>query len=213
MLPKITFVFLFFSLLMVACSGTSTTESTPPTQPPVSEDQSAPSESNAEGDVSEEAEEEPASSGEVEPVEEAQEYPEPPAEAPAVNSTDLGAYPAPGEYPLSGFEPVPEDDKLQRGEVFLNLETSELFVLESTPTQVSLMLRGELPTPCNQLRVVIAFLDNDNRIEIEVYSVVDPNEGCITVIEPFEANIPMGQFTGGTYSIYVNGELLGEFDS
>ena len=50
-------------------------------------------------------------------------------------------------------------------------------------------------------------------------SLADPAVACITVIEPFEANLPLGSFSGGRYSVYVTtdpalpAELLGEFDS
>jgi hypothetical protein len=32
-------------------------------------------------------------------------------------------------------------------------------------------------------------------------------------VEPFEANIDLGTYPSGHYSVWVNGELAGEFDS
>jgi hypothetical protein len=32
-------------------------------------------------------------------------------------------------------------------------------------------------------------------------------------LEPFEANIGLGSFPSGYYSVRVNGEMIGEFDS
>ena len=74
-------------------------------------------------------------------------------------------------------------------------------------------LNGSLPDPCHELRVVRSGPDAENRIDLDVYAVVDPGDICITVIEPFSASIPLGSFEGGTYSVWVNGEKLGEFDS
>jgi hypothetical protein len=76
-----------------------------------------------------------------------------------------------------------------------------------------LVLEGELPTPCNLLRVVVNPPDEQNRIYIDVYSVSDPEEICIQVLDPFEANIGLGSFQSGHYSVWVNDEMIGKFDS
>ena len=85
--------------------------------------------------------------------------------------------------------------------------------MESYPVQIMLALKGSLPTPCNQLRVVDNPPDKQNRIQVEVYSVLDPEQMCAQVLEPFEANIGLGSFPRGHYSVWVNGEMVGEFDS
>jgi hypothetical protein len=48
---------------------------------------------------------------------------------------------------------------------------------------------------------------------LRVYSVINPAETCIQVIEPFEANIMLGSFETGHYTVLVNGEMAGEFDA
>jgi hypothetical protein len=53
--------------------------------------------------------------------------------------------------------------------------------------------------------------DAQNRIQVEAYSVIDPNRLCTQVISPFETQITLGSFTSGKYSVYINGEYLGEF--
>jgi hypothetical protein len=70
-----------------------------------------------------------------------------------------------------------------------------------------------LLTPCNQLRVADNPPDEQNRIDVDVYSVSDPTQMCIQVLEPFEANIGLGSFPSGHYSVWVNGDMVGEFDS
>ncbi len=115
--------------------------------------------------------------------------------------------------PPSGYEPQPGDDKLQRDQVFLEVENSSVVIRESLPAQVSVMLNGSLSDPCHQLRVVVTSADVQNEINLDVYSVFDPGVACITVIRPFSATIPLGNYTGGHFKVYANGQLVGEFDA
>jgi hypothetical protein len=119
----------------------------------------------------------------------------------------------------NSYAPQPGDDKLTRGPVFLELAQSELQVMESAPIQVTALLRGNLPDPCHQLRAIVTVDESQKRVDIELYSLTEPDVACITVIEPFEASLPLGSFSGGHYSVYVTtdpslpAERLGEFDS
>jgi hypothetical protein len=121
--------------------------------------------------------------------------------------------PAPGMVMTSGFEPQPGDANLTRAEVFLSFDSSQLILMESMPLQVLAILSGDLPDPCHKLRVAVTAADAHNRINLEVYSLVTNTEVCTTVLHPFVANIPLGTYSGGHFSVYVNGELLGEFDA
>jgi hypothetical protein len=146
--------------------------------------------------------------------------------APAAQPTDEGvstlhpdtavtnpaeATPPSNEPAANPFAPAPGDVDLTRGNVFIQEAT--LLIRESYPVQIALDLKGELPTPCNQLRVEVSAPDSNNRIEIDVYSVINPDMMCTQVVEPFEANLNLGSFPTGHYSVYVNGEPVGEFDS
>jgi inhibitor of cysteine peptidase len=93
------------------------------------------------------------------------------------------------------------------------VEQAELLIMESYPVQVMLVVSGALPTPCHQFRYQVSEPDTDNQIFVEVYSVVDPGEVCIEVEDPFSENIslPVAGFPDGTYTVYVNGDLVGEF--
>ncbi len=115
--------------------------------------------------------------------------------------------------PLSGYEPQPGDEKLKRDQVFLELESSQVVSSQSQPPQVNLTLMGSLSDPCHKLRVVVSPPNARNEINLDVYSVFDLNLACITVIQPFSADIPLGTYPVGHYTVYVNGQLLGEFDS
>ena len=113
----------------------------------------------------------------------------------------------------SGYEPQPSDVNLTRAEVFLELDSSQLIIMESLPIQVNANLNGNLPDPCHMLRVKVTAADAGNRINLEVYTLYNSEAVCTTVLQPFSATIPLGSYSGGHYTVYVNGELLGEFDS
>lgn len=138
-----------------------------------------------------------------------------PATEPAID-TPAPIVIEPTQRPSSGpinneYLPQPGDSNFSRGNVYI--DTSDLLIMESYPVQIALVLKGNLPTPCNQLRVVANPPDEQNRIQVEVYSVIDPAMTCIQVLDPFEANIMLGSFPSGHYTVWVNGEMVGEFDS
>lgn len=114
--------------------------------------------------------------------------------------------------PASSYEPQPDDAELQRGQVFLDLKNSPLVISESLPVQVSLILNGNLPDPCHKLRVVVVPANPQREVRLEVYSVYDPQLVCITVLQPINATIPLGSFPSGHYTVFVNDQLVGEFD-
>jgi hypothetical protein len=122
----------------------------------------------------------------------------------------LQPYPAPLlPYPAP-WQPQAADQSLQRGEAFV--EGMDILVMESFPPQFALSLRGTLPTPCHQLRVEMAPPDGDNRIQVSVYSVVDPNMICAQVLAPFEASVPIQGLPSGQYTVVVNGEQAGSIE-
>jgi len=132
-----------------------------------------------------------------------------PPDAPVTGPPRNGSTPM--ETPDMPFAPKPNDKNLTRGNVFI--KESGLLIRESFPSQITLSLSGDLPTPCHELRVEIKEPDSENKINVEVYSVVDPDQVCIQVLEPFQANIDLGTFPSGHYAVWVNGEIVGEFDS
>jgi hypothetical protein len=103
------------------------------------------------------------------------------------------------------------DEGKTRGNAYIN--DVQLMIMESYPVQISLAVSGDLPTPCNELRYAIEQPDEENRIYVEVYSVIDPGMMCVQVLDPFAKNIslPVQGLPDGTYAVYVNGELVGEF--
>ena len=118
--------------------------------------------------------------------------------------------PMPPEQSLPN-DPQPGDELLSRGNVYM--DTTELLTLESYPLQFSLSVSGDLPTPCHQLRYVVGQPDEQNNIEIEMYSVVNPDAICVQMLQAFDTSIPLGSFPAGHYTVSINGEQVAEFDA
>jgi hypothetical protein len=59
---------------------------------------------------------------------------------------------------------------------------------------------------------VVTAPNAQNQIMVELYSLVNPNEICITIVQPFDASVILGKFPGGHYTLWVNGQQVGEFD-
>jgi hypothetical protein len=140
------------------------------------------------------------------------------APLPPTDSPDLPVTSPSGNDPTSPQEPAempllpqPGDAKFERGNVFI--QESGLLIRESYPPQIALALSGDLPTPCHQLRVVVSEPDAENQIMVDAYTVVDPNMMCIQVLKSFSETIELGTFPAGHYTVWVNGEMIGEFDS
>lgn len=109
----------------------------------------------------------------------------------------------------SPLDPIEGEDSMARGEAFV--DSAELLILESYPLQIRLMVNGTLPTPCHHLRASLNEPDEQGRIYVELYSLVDPQEICIQVLESFETNISLGSYPDGSYTVWLNSEQVGEF--
>ena len=136
-----------------------------------------------------------------------------------VSGDDAVSYPEPtSPNPIdstmpenTSYAPKPEDASFTRSETYV--DSSQLLTLESFPLQFMLNLKGNLPTPCHQLRIAVSPPDAENKVSVEVYSVSNPDEICIQVLAPFEVNYPLGSFPTGTYSLWVNGVKVADFQS
>ena len=107
-------------------------------------------------------------------------------------------------------KPLSREKKMVRSPVYL--EVCKILQEGSCPVKVKLKLKGALPTPCHKLRVNVADPDDQKRIQIEVYSILDPADAiCTQVLKPFEELVPLGSFYDGEYSVWVNGQMVGEF--
>lgn len=123
----------------------------------------------------------------------------------AVTSPPVGQIetPAPAEW-----DPAPGDEKLDRAGI--EIMRSDILILESYPPQFVLSLAGELPSQCHKLRVIVNAPDEQRRIQVEVYTLVEPGVICTLMTAPFSVNLPLGSYTEGKYSVWVNGQQVGE---
>jgi hypothetical protein len=133
----------------------------------------------------------------------------------AATPTDSPDTPVDSDTPPNGLPPSyfprPGDKQLQQAEVY-DIAT-ELLTMESYPVQFLLVIRGNLPTPCHELRMVFLEHHTEPKVELKVYSVVEPDAICVQVLQPFEQNVNLGSFPAGHYTIWINGEQVAEFDA
>lgn len=117
----------------------------------------------------------------------------------------------PGENPETPAPPTAIEGEMIRGPVYMS-QTS-ILIMESFPIQVAVQIQGELPTPCHTLRSQIGEPDVNNEIRIDVFSEAAADVVCVQVLQPFEESLrlPMEGKPDGTYRVYINGELVGEF--
>lgn len=118
---------------------------------------------------------------------------------------------SPNDTTQSEYLPKPEDAMLLRSEAYI--DSNDLLTLESFPLQFMLNVKGNVPTPCNELRVLVNPPDTENKIYVDVYSVISPDKVCVQTLTPFEVNVSLGSFPTGHYILFVNGSKVTEFDS
>lgn len=105
----------------------------------------------------------------------------------------------------------PDQSGEDRGPIYI--AEAQLLIMESFPVQISLQITGELPTPCDELVSSIAQPDAQNRIKVQLGSIPNSPAPCIQVLEPFSISLPINMqgAADGIYSVWLNGELVGEF--
>lgn len=112
----------------------------------------------------------------------------------------------------AGTETLAIPDGFEKGPIFVN--QADLLIMESYPVQVRLNIQGDMPTPCHRFRADVVQPDAQNQIQVMAYSFSNPEMMCSQVLQPFEENvlIPMDGSADGTYTVWLNGELVGEFN-
>ena len=129
-------------------------------------------------------------------------------------TSQLGGLPVPTT--VSGnnaFDPQPGDGRLVRGDV--EIVSASIQAAESFPPRFSLSLAYRLITPCHQLRVIVSEPDGHHRIHLEIFSMEPRDKPCnlMALQTPQQANISLGSFPTGDYTVWVNGHQVGEFKS
>lgn len=116
-----------------------------------------------------------------------------------------------GGEPMN-VNPQPGDNILQRGNVYL--DSVEILMRETYPPQPIVYFSGNLPDPCHVLRIT-ASIAPEGVINLDVYSLADPNMACIAVLAPFTYSLSLDQvlaLNDNHFAVMVNGTLAGEFD-
>ncbi len=85
----------------------------------------------------------------------------------------------------------------------LVIERAETIALESYPLQLQLRVSGYQQDGCRvPVQTVIA--RDGNTISVSIFRELPPDALCTQVIMSYEDTIPLGDFTGGHYTIHVN---------
>jgi hypothetical protein len=71
------------------------------------------------------------------------------------------------------------------------------------------------PTPCYKLRVEPSGPDAQNQISLKAYAVAEKNKPCslMALATPLQASLNLGSLPNGHYTVSLNGDQIGEFDS
>jgi hypothetical protein len=120
------------------------------------------------------------------------------------------ATPVPGAAPSNDYTPQPGDGALTRDPAYI--DNTQILNLGTSPQTYGLHIQGSLPTPCHKLRVNVPAPDQNNQIMVEVYSVVNPNDICLQVLQDFDVQVPLGNLPTGQFIVFVNGEQIGEIN-
>lgn len=82
-----------------------------------------------------------------------------------------------------------------------------------SPPRAAINITGYMPGVCGELRIEISPPDGEYRLFIEAYSLSNPDVQCDNVFQQFEADILLGRYSPGRYSVWVNDSLVGDFVS
>ncbi len=130
-----------------------------------------------------------------------------PRVTPVPSGTPPREMPAPGVPPKVRNTPLPfpqpDDARLGTAPAYLTAFTVEAVA----GGKLQLRLQGSLPTPCHQLRVAVE--RTLGVLKVKVYSVVNPQQECVQVLQPFSVVGKAGPFPDGDYRVYVNGHAAG----
>lgn len=108
------------------------------------------------------------------------------------------------------YLPVSSDSHLKKAKV--QIDSASLIFTTGNPVQVEVLVNGYLPTPCHELRVQIPEPDDEGNIMIEIYSLTEPEILCEQVLRRFNEKIILGIYPRGSYLVWINGSVVGNFD-
>lgn len=137
-----------------------------------------------------------------------------PTDALTPEPTALTGYPQPGDKVTApstseSYPPSPGDEELIEDKFYVDKVELRKSTTQADTTDVFVF--GNLPTPCNVIRVKVNPPDNNQKIVINLYSVIKEDVICSQQLSPFEGVIAsLGGLSSGKYSIFVNDQAAGE---
>jgi len=111
------------------------------------------------------------------------------------------------------YAPQPGDSDLMYGDI--TIDSTSIFLSKSQPPQVMVNFDYFQPTPCYQLRVEVNGPDEQNQISLKAYAVAEKDKPCtlMALSTPLQASLNLGSLPSGHYTVSLNGDQIGEFDS
>ncbi len=100
---------------------------------------------------------------------------------------------------------------VEKGVAWVDFDSTQIIVMESYPMQVEIVIYGDMPTPCHDLKWEISDPDENKAIHIAVYSEIVVGKTCAKILEPFTERIRLGDFEDTGYSVWINDYKVGEF--
>lgn len=90
------------------------------------------------------------------------------------------------------------------------VDSTQILYMESWPVQVTLQVSGALPSPCNE--AVWDVNADDEVIDVQLWSEVDPDVMCAAVLEPVELSIPLGSYEEASIPVLLNTIPIGTIE-
>lgn len=97
--------------------------------------------------------------------------------------------------------PAEDLDGLPHGEIFV-----DGVELHLDGTTGRLRLTGNLPTPCHMAMWTVE--NGHERIEVEIWTVFEPEVVCSQVLQPFDVEVSLGEIDGAE-RVFLDGEEIG----
>ena len=91
----------------------------------------------------------------------------------------------------------------------VTIDGSEVVEMKESPSGYGLRIVGTMPTPCHELHADVQGPDVDGKINVAVYSTVEPGIICIQSIGSFDETFALETYEPTQHVVLVNGEPAG----
>ena len=111
------------------------------------------------------------------------------------------------------YAPQAGDSNLMAGDI--RVDSASVFMAKSQPPRPMVSFAYFQPTPCYKLRVEASGPDEQNRINLKAYAVAEKDKPCtlMALSTPLQASLNLGSLPKAHYTVFLNENQIGEFDS